>query len=58
MIKLKDLLERTSVGDQYVGAARLKDGRQVQLLRSTEADKHSIGKKYGINGHKGTYKEN
>ena len=51
MIKLKDLLERTSVGDQYVGAARLKDGRQVQLLRSTEADKHSIGKKYGIKKH-------
>jgi len=51
MIKLKELLERASVGDQYVGAARLKDGRQVQLLRSNEADKHSIGKKYGIKKH-------
>ena len=39
------------VGDQYVGAVRLKDGRQVQLLRSNEADKHSIGKKYGIKKH-------
>ena len=48
MIKLKDLLERMGVGDEYVGTARLKDGRQVQLLRSNEADKHSIGKKYGI----------
>ena len=52
MIKLKDLLkERTSVGDEYVGTARLKDGRQVQLLRSNEADSHSIGKKYGIKKH-------
>ena len=39
------------VGDQYMGTARLKDGRQVQLLRSNEADKHSIGKKYGIKKH-------
>ena len=52
MIKLKELLnERTSVGDEYVGTARLKDGRQVQLLRSNEADSHSIGKKYGIKKH-------
>ena len=51
MIKLKKLLERMDVGDQYMGTARLKDGRQVQLLRSTEADKHSIGKKYGIKKH-------
>ena len=51
MIKLKDLLERMGVGDEYVGTARLKDGRQVQLLRSNEADKHSIGKKYGIKKH-------
>ena len=43
MIKLKSLLERTSVGDDYVGTVRLKDGRQVQLLRSNEADRHSIG---------------
>lgn len=51
MIKLKDLLERTSVGDDYVGTARLKDGRKVLLQRSNEADKHSIGKKYGIKKH-------
>ena len=49
MIKLKDLInERMAVGDEYVGTARLKDGRQVQLYRSNEADSHSIGKKYGI----------
>ena len=52
MIKLKDILkERTSVGDEYVGTARLKDGRQVQLLRSTEADKHSIGQYNMIKKH-------
>jgi len=49
MIKLKDLInERMAVGDEYVGTARLKDGRQVQLYRSNEADSHSIGKRYGI----------
>jgi len=48
MIKLKDLLERTSSGDTYVGTVRLKDGRKVMLQRSTESDKHSIGKKHGI----------
>jgi hypothetical protein len=52
MIKLKELLnERTSVGDDYVGTARLKDGRQVQLLRSNEADKHSIGQYNMIKKH-------
>ena len=52
MIKLKDLIkERTSVGDEYVGTARLKNGTQVQILRSTEADRHSIGKKHGIKKH-------
>ena len=51
MIKLKDLLERMGVGDEYVGTARLKDGRQVQLYRSNEADRHSIGKKHGIKKH-------
>ena len=42
MIKLKEVM---NVGDEYVGTARLKDGRQVQLYRSNEADSHSIGKK-------------
>tara|TARA_B100001113_G_scaffold226887_1_gene186272 strand:- start:272 stop:568 length:297 start_codon:yes stop_codon:yes gene_type:complete len=52
MIKLKDLIEeRMSVGDEYLGTARLKDGRQVQLYRSNEADRHSIGKKHGIKKH-------
>ena len=45
MIKLKEVM---NVGDEYVGTARLKDGRQVQLYRSNEADSQSIGKKYGI----------
>jgi hypothetical protein len=52
MIKLKDLLkEKLNIGDEYIGTARLKDGRQVQLYRSNEADRHSIGKKYGIKKH-------
>ena len=52
MIKLKDLIkERTSVGDEYVGTARLKNGTQVQILRSTEVDRYSIGKKHGIKKH-------
>jgi hypothetical protein len=52
MIKLKDLInERMAVGDEYVGTARLKDGRQVMLYRSSEADSNSIGKKYGIKKH-------
>ena len=48
MIRLKPLLERMGVGDEYVGTARLKDGRQVMLYRSNEADRHSIGKKHRI----------
>jgi len=49
MIKLNDLIKEVmNVGDEYVGTARLKDGRQVQLYRSNEADSQSIGKKYGI----------
>jgi hypothetical protein len=51
MIKLKELLEKMSVGDDYYGTARLKGGRQVQLYRSNEADRHSIGKKYRIKKH-------
>ena len=48
MIKLKDILEKMGVGDEYYGTARIKNGNQAQLYRNTEADKHSIGKKYKI----------
>jgi len=51
MIKLKHIVEKLGVGDEYVGTARIWDGKQVQLLRSNEADSHSIGKKYGIKKH-------
>ena len=52
MIKLKELInEKLAMGDEYVGTARLKDGRQVMLYRSNEADRHSIGKKHGIKKH-------
>jgi len=40
--------EKLAMGDEYVGTARLKDGTKVMLYRSNEADKWSIGKKYGI----------
>ena len=51
-VKIKKVTkESISIGDQYVGATRLKDGKQVQLLRSTEVDRYSIGKKYGIKKH-------
>ena len=43
--------EKLSIGDEYVGTARVKDGRQAQLYRSNEADRYSIGKKYGIKKH-------
>ena len=51
MIKLQDILERMGVGDEYVGTARLKGGRSVGFYRSSEADRHSIGKKHGIKKH-------
>jgi len=51
MIKLKKILERMGVGDEYVGTAKVKDGRQAMLYRSNEKDRHSIGKKYGIKKH-------
>ena len=51
MLKLKELLEKMSVGDDYYGTARLKGGRQVQLYCSNEADRHSFGKKHGIKKH-------
>jgi len=40
--------EKLAMGDEYVGTARLGDGRQVMLYRSNEADRYSIGKKHGI----------
>ena len=45
---IESVKEKLGMGDEYVGAARLKDGRKVMLYRSNEADKWSIGKKHGI----------
>ena len=46
--KFESVNEKLAMGDEYVGTARLKDGRKVMLYRSNEADKWSIGKKHGI----------
>jgi len=46
--KFESVNEKLAMGDEYVGTARLGDGRQVMLYRSNEADKWSIGKKHGI----------
>ena len=46
--KFESVSEKLAMGDEYVGTARLGDGRQVMLYRSNEADKWSIGKKHGI----------
>ncbi len=48
MIKLKDILEKMGVGDEYYGTAYVKNGNKVQLYRNTEEDRHSVGKRYKI----------
>jgi len=48
MIKLKDILEKLAMGDEYVGTAKIWTGAKAMLYRSNEADKYSIGKKHGI----------
>ena len=47
-VEKESVNEKLAMGDEYVGTARLKDGRKVMLYRSNEADKWSIGKKHGI----------
>jgi len=48
MIKLKGILEKMGVGDEYYGTARVKNGNKIQLYRNTEEDRHSVGKRYKI----------
>jgi len=48
---LRPINERMDVGDVYVGTARLSKYRKVSIYRSNEADKYSMGKKYGIKKH-------
>ena len=46
MIKLKDILEKMGVGDEYYGTAYVKNGNKVQLYRNTE-DKQELVENWG-----------